>query len=81
MLDKIFIGFIFFSLGIMVGLIVGSLMTKVDSEPTCETLSVAVPGQGGTIYIGAVDLCGQNLEWGNIYGPRPEIENNMERFQ
>ena len=44
-------------------------------EAECETLAVSVPSPyfpDEVIYIGAIDLCGRDLEWSNIYGPFPQ---------
>ena len=60
---------------IMIGVVVGLAVVVYVPKPemvaevsTCHTFHVAFPGPVDLIYMGQVELCGENMEWSNIWG-------------
>ena len=45
--------------------------SKLEAERECHTFFVGTssPILPDTVYIGEIELCGENFDWGNIHGP------------
>lgn len=66
-------------IALMIGILIGfatfiALSTKSTPletvEITCHTFHVATSGGApGYVFIGQIELCGENLEWSTIWGP------------
>lgn len=63
--------FLAFAAGVIFGtsLTLAALLSILFVEPVCEKFEVAHEDEAGRVYLGYIELCGRDLEWGNIKGP------------
>jgi len=59
------------------------LVPQPPAPVVCHTFHVALSGElEGVIYMGQIELCGENMEWSTIWGPigseRPEPKVEMK---
>lgn len=56
----------------------GRVEEFVNTPVECATFGVATRDEYGRIYIGEIDLCGRDLQWGNVHGPATESFGGSE---
>lgn len=58
-----------------VGVVYGTVTDIMRTPPVivCEEFALGVQDQFGIMYLGHIELCGENLEWGNVILPAPSV--------
>lgn len=78
-----------FAIGTIAGIILGvSIAVGAFSyvlshtEQECHRFNVGMFNDAGMVYIGNIELCGENMEWSNIWGPisAPKPEDIAEGY-
>jgi len=67
---------VYFVMGLLIGGVLMGIVANpwygvaVEDEDTeCHTFYVGTEDEFGMVLVGEVELCGKEMEWGNVHGP------------